>query len=81
MSDRTREEPCEQCGHGSVIKRKEQIRFIQWTDRGYLTCCAVVPIGVCNSCEARIWDEAAESIIEEAVRLEYDKLPNTESTS
>jgi hypothetical protein len=79
MSDRTGKELCERCGHGCVIKRKEQLRFIQWTDRGYLTCCAVVPIGICNSCEARIWDETAESIIEEAVRLEYNKLPNTES--
>jgi YgiT-type zinc finger domain-containing protein len=61
------------------VKRKEKLRFIQWTNKGYLTCSADVPIGICSSCGARIWDEAAESIIEEAVRLEYDKLPNDES--
>jgi hypothetical protein len=81
MSDRAGKNLCERCGQGCVIKRKEQLRFIQWTDKGYLTCCAVVPIGICNSCEARIWDETAESIIEEAVRLEYNKLTNTESGS
>ena len=79
MSDRTGKELCERCGLGCVIKRKEQIRFIQWTNKGYLTCCAVVPIGICSSCGAKIWDEAAESIIEEAVRLEYNKLPIGES--
>jgi hypothetical protein len=76
MSDRSGKEPCE---HACVVKRKEKLRFIQWTNKGYLTCSAVVPIGICSSCGARIWDEAAESIIEEAVRLEYDKLPNDES--
>jgi hypothetical protein len=77
MSQQTGQELCEHCGRAQVVKRREQISFIQWTDRGYLSCRAVVPMGVCNSCEARTWDEIAESIIEETVLREYNKLPNT----
>lgn len=80
MAVRTGKELCEQCGRGSVVVRKEQIKFIQWTKKGYLICRVVVPIGKCGSCGAKIWDEVAESIIDEAVRREYEKLPNGEGT-
>jgi hypothetical protein len=32
-----------------------------------------VPIGLCDVCGAKTWDEIAESIVEEAIRKEYEK--------
>jgi hypothetical protein len=34
-----------------------------------------IPMGTCDGCSARSWDEAAEAIIEQAVRQAYEKLP------
>jgi hypothetical protein len=31
-------------------------------------------MGTCDRCDAKSWDEAAESVIEEAVRKAYDQL-------
>jgi hypothetical protein len=59
----------------SVIMRKQQLAFRQRTDRGYIHCRAEVPIGLCNLCGSKHWNGEAEAIIEEVVRLEYDKLP------
>jgi hypothetical protein len=66
-------EICDQCRRGRVIKRGQEIDFLQWSDRGVLYCHAVVPIGICDFCGAKTWDELAESIVEEAIRKEYDK--------
>jgi hypothetical protein len=38
-------------------------------------CRATIPIGVCDRCGSRHWSEDAETIIEDAVRQEYQKLP------
>jgi hypothetical protein len=65
---------CDFCKIGRIAKRKEQLAFRQWTDRGYVSCSAVIPIGVCDRCGLRDWDEAAEPIIEEAVRNAYETL-------
>ena len=75
MSKREHAERCDFCRVGHVVKRKERIAFRQWTDKGYISCRVVIPIGVCDRCGARNWDEAAEAIVEEAVRTDYDKLP------
>jgi hypothetical protein len=66
---------CDFCRKGRVITRKQQLAFRQWTDRGYVHCRAEVPIGLCNLCSSKHWNEEAEAIIEEVVRREYDKLP------
>jgi hypothetical protein len=34
----------------------------------------MIPVGVCDHCGSKSWEEAAEAIIEEAVRKEYEKL-------
>jgi hypothetical protein len=74
MSDQTDPEVCDRCGRGRVKKRWLRIDFLQWSDRGVLRCHATVPVGVCDACNAKAWDETAESIVEEAIRNEYDKL-------
>ncbi|MFL6931851.1 MAG: hypothetical protein ACJ8FK_18215 [Xanthobacteraceae bacterium] len=66
-------EGCDFCRRGRVIKRNEDIGFYQWTDKGYLYCRATVPIGVCEHCGMKSWDDASESIIEDAVRRAYDR--------
>jgi hypothetical protein len=73
MSTGERADICDFCGNGTVIRRDEKISFHQWTDRGYVFCTVTIPMHVCPVCDARFWDEAAEAIIEEAVRTEYDK--------
>jgi hypothetical protein len=75
MSDRDDAQQCDFCKKGRVITRKEQLGFRQWTDRGYVHCHAEIPIGVCNFCGGKHWNQEAEAIIEEVVRREYDKLP------
>jgi hypothetical protein len=65
---------CELCGRGRKIKRNEALAFHQWTDRGYVFCRVTIPMGTCDLCNAKSWDEAAESVIEEAVRKAYDQL-------
>jgi hypothetical protein len=62
--------------------RRGALRFLQaWpshqtqsTDKGYVFCRAEIPIGVCDRCGAKHWNQVAEAIIEEVVRREYDKL-------
>jgi hypothetical protein len=66
---------CDSCKIGSVIRGHQQIAFHQWTDKGYVFCHATIPIGVCSNCGSKSWDEAAEAIIEEVARQEYEKLP------
>ena len=60
---------------GHVAKRNQQVTFRQSTDKGYVICRATIPIGVCDRCGSRHWSEDAETIIEDAVRQEYQKLP------
>jgi hypothetical protein len=65
---------CDFCKVGSIIKSDQRIVFRQRTDKGYVICRATVPMGVCDNCGSKNWDDDAEAIIEEAVRREYDKL-------
>jgi hypothetical protein len=65
---------CNFCDSGPVIKTKEEISFHQWTDKGYVHCETVIPIGICAHCGAKNWMEAADAIIEESIRVEYKKL-------
>jgi hypothetical protein len=74
MTDSKNDERCDFCKRGTVITRDEKLAFHQWTSRGYVSCRVVIPVGTCERCGAKSWDEAAEAIIEQAVRQEYDKL-------
>jgi hypothetical protein len=51
-----------------------QLAFRQWTDKGYVHCRAEVPIGLCDRCGSKHWNQEAEAIVEEVVRREYEKL-------
>jgi hypothetical protein len=57
-----------------VVKQNERMRFHQWTGRGYVLCEVTIPVGVCDRCGMKSWDEAAEAIIEQAVREACDRL-------
>jgi hypothetical protein len=58
---------------GRVITRKQQLAFRQWTDRGYVHCRAEIPIGLCDHCGSKHWNQEAEAIVVEVVRCEYEK--------
>jgi hypothetical protein len=68
-------EICELCRSGKITKARQDITFHQWTDKGNLSCTVTIPIGICDNCGARIWDEETEAAIEQAVKREYDKRP------
>lgn len=74
MSGSEGEDRCDVCKQGKIIKREEQLSFHQATNRGYVFCSVAIPMSTCERCGAKSWDEAAEAIIEQAVRQEYDKL-------
>ena len=74
MSESRGADICDFCKRGRVVTRNENLTFHQWTYRGYIRCQVTIPIGVCDNCEAKTWDEAAEAIIEEAARREQAKL-------
>ncbi len=74
MSDPDDAQRCDFCKRGHVTIHNQQIAFRQWTDKGYVFCDAKIPIGVCDHCGSKHWTEAAEAIIEDVVRREYDKL-------
>ena len=76
MSDPNHAQVCDFCKDGHVAKRNQQVTFRQWTDKGYVVCQATIPIGVCDRCGSRhLGSQDAETIIEDAVRQEYQKLP------
>ena len=65
---------CDFCEQGKVVTREEELAFYQWTTRGYVFCRVRIPMGTCEACGAKTWNEAAEAIIEDAVRQEHDRL-------
>ena len=79
MSDLDDVHQCDFCKKGRVIWRKQQLAFRQWTDRGYVHCRAEVPIGLCDHCGSRHWNQEAESIVEDIVRREYETLPRRDA--
>lgn len=56
-----------------MIAQNRELAFRQWTDRGYVHCRVSIPMDVCTKCGFRSWDDTAESVVEDAVRREYDK--------
>lgn len=47
--------------------------FHQWTNRGYVSFNVTLPVGTCERCGAKSWDETAETMIEQAFQQEYNK--------
>jgi hypothetical protein len=77
MPNGTSRDLCDLCKTGRVATSSQKMSFHQWTSRGMVSCTVTIPIGICESCGARGWDEAAEAVIEDAVRRELDKLEHT----
>jgi hypothetical protein len=65
---------CDFCKGDHVTPRDQPIAFRQRTDRGYVRCRVTVPLGICARCGSGHWNEAAEAIVEAAVRREYERL-------
>ena len=74
MSGQNEDETCVLCRRGKLNRQDQQITFRQLTDKGYVLCRVTVPIGICTWCGSKSFVDSAESIIEDAVRQEYDKL-------
>ena len=66
---------CILCKEGRVAEREEEVAFHQLTDKGHVFCRVNVRMGVCDGCGAKCTDDAADAIMDEAVRREYAKLP------
>ena len=65
---------CYFCKKGHFVKQTREIAFHQWTDRGYVFCRVMVPVGVCSRCSAMDWNEETELAIDQVVRREYERL-------
>ncbi len=79
MSGTGSAEVCGICKRGCVSKRTQELTFHQITDKGRLVCRVTIPMGICDHCGTTSWDAAAEALIEDAVRQEYEKLPERTS--
>jgi hypothetical protein len=67
------DDTCPFCKRGTLTWQDQELPFRQWTNKGYVFCRVVVPIGICVSCRSKSTSDAAEATIEEAVRREYKK--------
>lgn len=68
-------ERCAVCKRGEFSRQPEEVGFLQWTDKGPVSCRVTIEVSVCSGCGFRMWDERAEAVMNEAVRHAYDKLP------
>jgi hypothetical protein len=75
MSGKKEGEICPFCKQGALTRQNLELAFRQWTSKGYVFCRVDVPIGVCASCSSRSFADAAEAMIEDAVRREFERLP------
>ena len=75
MSNTNDADVCDVCTRGMIVRKVQDIAFHQWTTKGNVFCRVAVPLVICSECGASSSNEAAEAIIEEAVKREIDKLP------
>jgi Zn ribbon nucleic-acid-binding protein len=66
---------CPACKTGRLIDGIEELHFFQASDRGPVEVYVTIPLSTCGRCGFQVWQEAAETFIEAAVRAAYDKLP------
>jgi hypothetical protein len=64
---------CDFCKTGRVTRHYKSVSFRQWSDKGYISCRAEIPIGICNRCSSQHWNQDAETIVENAFQHEYKK--------
>jgi len=65
---------CDFCRKGPVIWRIEEMRFRQWSDRGYVQCRVTLSVGTCAHCQAKSLEPGSDKIFDEAFQREYGKL-------
>jgi hypothetical protein len=75
MSNTNDADVCDVCNRGMVVRKMQEIAFHQWTSKGNVFCRVCVPTAICTECGASHANEAAETIIEDAVKREIAKLP------
>jgi hypothetical protein len=75
MSGEHQGDTCPFCKRGALVRQCQEIAFRQWTSRGYVFCRITVPMDVCASCGSKIFTDRTESLIEDAVRRESERLP------
>jgi Zn ribbon nucleic-acid-binding protein len=66
---------CPACKTGRLLDRIEELRFFQASDRGPVEVHVTIPLSACGHCGFQVWQEAAEAMIDDAVRAAYAKLP------
>jgi hypothetical protein len=66
---------CVFCGRGRLIESAEEMKFRQWSRKGYVHCRVMMPVSVCDLCGHRWFQPGVDQILDEAFQREYDKLP------
>jgi Zn ribbon nucleic-acid-binding protein len=66
---------CPACKTGRLVDGVHELRFFQASDRGPVEVRVTIPLSTCGRCGFQVWQEAAEAIIDEAVRAAYERLP------
>jgi len=74
MSGQVEAEMCILCEQGRVVEERREINFRQHTDKGEVSCRIAVQFNFCPQCGFEYWDDRAETVVNEAVRLAYEKL-------
>ena len=65
---------CDFCKKGRLIKCAEELKFRQWSGKGYVHCRVMITVGECDLCGHRWFQPGADQILDEAFQREYDKL-------
>jgi hypothetical protein len=68
-------ERCIFCKTGRIARSDQDIAFKQRTEKGYVFCRATILMEICDQCGVKSWDRDAEAIMDNAVRREYERLP------
>jgi ssDNA-binding Zn-finger/Zn-ribbon topoisomerase 1 len=66
---------CDFCHQRGVIWQMEEMRFRQWSDKGYVQCRAELAVGTCENCGMKSLELDSEQILDAAFHKEYRKLP------
>ncbi|HET7382509.1 MAG TPA: hypothetical protein VFJ59_07990 [Pseudolabrys sp.] len=66
---------CDSCKKGRLINSMKEMKFHQWSKKGYVHCHVMITVGVCDFCGARSPEPGVDRILDEAFQREYDKLP------
>jgi hypothetical protein len=74
MSSRNASEICPLCKRSNIVGEDRQLAFRQKTDKGHVFCRVTISMNICKACGLTSWGDAAEAIIEDAVREQYAKL-------